>query len=1004
VLLTASLVGVTEVAPAGAAVVDDQPLSAVGSSMWQTNNTVWALDVQNNVIYAGGQFTSVRPPGAALGTGEVARNRIAAFNATTGALITTFNPNANGMVYDVDVSPNGQYLYVAGSFTSIGGQTRQRIARLNLPSGTVDTAWQANANAIVATVIADNNNVYVGGDFTTIKGTARQRIAKLNATNGNVVTAFNASSDKRIAESALGPNSNRLIVGGENDVVNGVTQGAVASLNTTTGALMPWAATGVAPRPAQGGCESHVTDIITSGNTAYVTAESPPPGCWEGYYAANITDGALVYNMHCLGGSVGLAIANGWMYRASHNHDCSKQAGGYIGPNNANNFIWYRLQAHRLSDGRLGHWSPRTNGGSPGTTTTVGPQVIASDGTNIYTGGDFSTVNQQAQQGLARFTAAGGNSTPEVPTTPRVTATAAGTLDISAEGVADNNDGVLTYRLYRDGGANPIATATAESWPWSRPVLRFKDTGLAAGTTHTYQLTASDGTATTVRGPANLPVRVGHANPPEYPAAVTGAGGATAHWRLDGGSSPLADESGNGNTGTIVGGVGTGQPGAVIGNDAITTNGIDGYVTSSAPVTQTGAFTESVWFKTTTEVGGAIMGFSDVQTGAGSFDNRAIYMDNDGKLEFAIRRGSVTNPGASFIRSLGTYNDGEWHNAVGVFNGTNNITFYVDGASVGTLNITQPFTPPPSYLRVGYMNLARFYNVFGSNFDGKPHVNSYFFNGSIDEATLHSSALTPEQVAALYASGSAHGAPLPPEQADPGPPPPPPPPSAYPTTVMADLPSMYWRLNELGVGNIVDSSGNNRTGTYRNGLTYAQEDALVNGSDYAVVSPGSSGVGYTNQQQAGPTTYTIEAWVKTGSFNGGKILGFENAQTGWGTSHDRVLYMTNNGRIGYGIVSGGAQQSILSTTLFNNDQWHHVVATQGASGMALYVDGALIGTNAAATPDAYSGYWRLGGGNLTGWPSAPASSALVGSFDEAAVYPTELTAAQVAAHYAAAGN
>ena len=81
-LVTAGLIGVAEVAPAGAAVVDDQPLSAVGSPMWQTNNTVWALDVANGVVYAGGQFTSVRPPGSALGTGEVARNRIAAFNAT----------------------------------------------------------------------------------------------------------------------------------------------------------------------------------------------------------------------------------------------------------------------------------------------------------------------------------------------------------------------------------------------------------------------------------------------------------------------------------------------------------------------------------------------------------------------------------------------------------------------------------------------------------------------------------------------------------------------------------------------------------------------------------------------------------------------------------------------------------------------------------------------------------------------------------------------------------
>src|SRR3954449_3591499 len=240
VLLVAGLIGITSVAtttPAGAAVVSDQPVSGVASPMWQTNNTVWALDVANNVVYAGGQFTAVRPPGAALGTNEVGRNRIAAFNATTGELITSFNPNANGMVYDLDVSNDGTKLYVAGSFTTIGGPTRQRIARLNLPSGTVDTAWQANANGIVATVASDNNNVYVGGDFTTIKNVAKTRVAKLNTTNGDVVGAFTANADARVSEMAIAPNGTRVLFGGEITTVNGVSQPAIASVSPTTGAL-----------------------------------------------------------------------------------------------------------------------------------------------------------------------------------------------------------------------------------------------------------------------------------------------------------------------------------------------------------------------------------------------------------------------------------------------------------------------------------------------------------------------------------------------------------------------------------------------------------------------------------------------------------------------------------------------------------------------------------------------------------------------------------------------
>src|ERR1017187_73518 len=76
--------------PAGTA---DGNVSSTNIASWQTNNTVWSLAYGGGVAYVGGQFTSVRPPGDAIGTGEVARTFLAAFNSTTGALITSFNPD-----------------------------------------------------------------------------------------------------------------------------------------------------------------------------------------------------------------------------------------------------------------------------------------------------------------------------------------------------------------------------------------------------------------------------------------------------------------------------------------------------------------------------------------------------------------------------------------------------------------------------------------------------------------------------------------------------------------------------------------------------------------------------------------------------------------------------------------------------------------------------------------------------------------------------------------------
>src|SRR5919199_5648914 len=64
------------------------------SASWQTNGTVLALAYANGAVYVGGNFTSVRPPGAPAGTGEVPRNHLAAFDAATGELLP-FDPDAD---------------------------------------------------------------------------------------------------------------------------------------------------------------------------------------------------------------------------------------------------------------------------------------------------------------------------------------------------------------------------------------------------------------------------------------------------------------------------------------------------------------------------------------------------------------------------------------------------------------------------------------------------------------------------------------------------------------------------------------------------------------------------------------------------------------------------------------------------------------------------------------------------------------------------------------------
>ena len=127
-------------------------LSAVASPTWQTNGSVQGITVAAGKAYAGGRFTSVRPPGAAAGTGEVAQAYLAAFDESTGALVTAFNPVLNGQVYAVAASADGSRIFVGGDFTTVNGVTRNRIAAFDTATGALVTTWKPSVSYRVKTI------------------------------------------------------------------------------------------------------------------------------------------------------------------------------------------------------------------------------------------------------------------------------------------------------------------------------------------------------------------------------------------------------------------------------------------------------------------------------------------------------------------------------------------------------------------------------------------------------------------------------------------------------------------------------------------------------------------------------------------------------------------------------------------------------------------------------------------------------------------------------------
>jgi len=154
-------------------------LSALDSPVWQTNASVQGIAVAAGKAYVGGRFTSVRPPGSPLGTNEVGQAYLAAFDATTGALVTAFNPVLDGQVYAVAASADGSRIFVGGDFTTVNGVTRNRIAAFDTATGALVTTWKPSVSYRVKTISVAGNTVYFGGSFGLVNGVDRLRLAAL---------------------------------------------------------------------------------------------------------------------------------------------------------------------------------------------------------------------------------------------------------------------------------------------------------------------------------------------------------------------------------------------------------------------------------------------------------------------------------------------------------------------------------------------------------------------------------------------------------------------------------------------------------------------------------------------------------------------------------------------------------------------------------------------------------------------------------------------------------
>lgn len=163
---------------------------------------------------------------------------------------------------------------------------------------------------------------------------------------------------------------------------------------------------------------------------------------------------------------------------------------------------------------------------------------------------------------------------------------------------------------------------------------------------------------------------------------------------------------------------------------------------------------------------------------------------------------------------------------------------------------------------------------------------------------------------------------------------------------------------------------------------------------------GSTGWTETTKSYINPTPVSVAAWFKT--TGSGTIVGATNVQGNTGQANwDRQLWVDNAGNVVFGVYNPTFEE-VVSPGTYNNGAWHLAVATIGPVGEALYVDGSLVATN--ATPTAaqnYTAWWHIGWDSENTWPNAPTSAYFAGMIADVAVFPVQLTAANVSGLYGA---
>jgi hypothetical protein len=437
--LALAMVGATPLAASavnanhGSTVVSTSPSAVTPHVM---NGTVTGITQVGTKVIVVGTFTSVSPAETFTNKADdLTRNRIFAFDANTGAIDPSFNPNLGGAANSIDT--DGSSIYVGGKFGSVGGNaTIKRLVKVT-SAGQVVSAFNAVPNAEVREVVVRGQRLYVGGAFKKIKShgvnSNRGALAALDSTTGAVLGSLDlpftgvydpnqskpgTTNVKRFDVTADG---SRLVAVGNFSSVGGHPRSQVAVLNTSgsTATVSSWSTTRFdrAHNNCAGVFDTFTRDVDFSPDGSYFVVTTT--GAFAGGANANtLCDTSSRWETNAIGNdpswitytggdtTYGVAVTGSAVYVGGHmrwqnNSFQGDQAGPGAVPREG-------IAALDPVNGLPLSWNP-------GRTRGVGAQALFATTQGLWVGSDTTLFNKQRRGRIAFLPLSGGTQIPVVP-------------------------------------------------------------------------------------------------------------------------------------------------------------------------------------------------------------------------------------------------------------------------------------------------------------------------------------------------------------------------------------------------------------------------------------------------------------------------------------------------------------------------------------------------------------------------------------------------------------